>query len=60
MYNKFFQLDVEDIDIIEQSLRDMISGSEDHDQIKKIHDLLGRLHQQKVWYRPNQAVYVGG
>lgn len=29
----------------------------DH-KIKQIHRLLGRLHNQKIWYRPKQ--YVGG
>ncbi|MFK7752908.1 MAG: hypothetical protein AB8B51_10180 [Sedimentitalea sp.] len=25
-----------------------------------IHDLLGRLHNQKVFYRPQKAAYIGG
>ena len=30
-------------------------------QIDELRDLLGRLHNQKVWYRPKgQATYVGG
>lgn len=28
-------------------------------EISEIRDLLGRIHNQKVWYRPN-GVYVGG
>ena len=27
--------------------------------IKHIHRLLGKLHNQKIWYRPKQR-YVGG
>jgi hypothetical protein len=27
-------------------------------KIKQIHNLLGRLHNKKIWYRPKQ--YVGG
>ena len=30
-------------------------------QIDDLRDLLGRLHNQKVWYRPKgEATYVGG
>ena len=30
-------------------------------QIDELRDLLGRLHNQKVWYRPKgEATYVGG
>lgn len=30
------------------------------DEIRKIHDLLGRLHNQKVFYRPKAAPYISG
>jgi len=29
-------------------------------QIREIAGLLGRLHNQKVFYRPKRGVYVGG
>lgn len=29
-------------------------------KVRRIHDLLGRLHNQKVFYRPKSAPYVGG
>ena len=30
-------------------------------QINELRDLLGRLHNQKVWYRPKgEATYIGG
>ena len=30
-------------------------------QIDELRDLLGRLHNQKVWYRPkSEGTYVGG
>jgi len=30
-------------------------------QIAEMRDLLGRLHNQKIWYRPKNAVtYIGG
>ncbi len=28
--------------------------------VRQIHDLLGRLHNQKVFYRPRQGAYIGG
>ncbi len=28
--------------------------------MRQIHDLLGRLHNQKVFYRPKNAPYVSG
>lgn len=28
--------------------------------MRRIHDLLGRLHNQKVFYRPKTMPYVGG
>ena len=29
-------------------------------EIKAIHNLLGKLHNQKNWYRPTTDVYVSG
>ncbi len=30
-------------------------------KIAELRDLLGRLHNQKIWYRPkNAATYIGG
>ncbi|WP_104017677.1 hypothetical protein [Roseovarius nitratireducens] len=28
--------------------------------LRRIHDLLGRLHNQKVFYRPRRGAYIGG
>ena len=28
--------------------------------VRRIHDLLGRLHNQKVFYRPKSSAYIGG
>lgn len=45
---------------------DAISGSVDaepeeiDEELKDITGLLGRLHNQKVFYRPKTGVYVGG
>ncbi|NCQ24690.1 MAG: hypothetical protein COW54_06995 [Rhodobacteraceae bacterium CG17_big_fil_post_rev_8_21_14_2_50_63_15] len=30
------------------------------DTLRQIHDLLGRLHNQKVFYRPRHGAYIGG
>ena len=69
--NLKFNLSVEDIDIIERALtakagrRGMrLMQGEDNEQLKQemrdIQNLLGRLHEQKVWYRPKDDTYVGG
>lgn len=49
----------------------MLDGTAQHDKardrhdetdgtMRRIHDLLGRLHNQKVFYRPRRGAYVGG
>lgn len=51
--NKNFELSIEDIELIENSLRKM-------DQTREISDLLGKIHNQKNWYRPKSDSYVSG
>ena len=71
--NDLFELTVEDIELIEASLRHAhgslllelpgtaeVSKSDREVTQRKIQDLLGRLHNQKVFYRPKNKVYVGG
>ena len=70
--NTKFNLSVNDIEIIESALRakagrrgmKILTGDGDAEQLKKeaeeIMNLLGRLHQQKIWYRPKEQTYVGG
>ena len=69
--NKMFELSIEDIEIIESALRAKagrrgmrIMRGEDEEQLRKemkqLNDLLGRLHEQKNWYRPKDDTYVGG
>jgi hypothetical protein len=69
--NRKFDLSVQDIDIIERALtakagrRGMrLMQGEDNEQLKQemqaIQNLLGRLHEQKNWYRPKDGTYVGG
>ena len=70
--NKKFELTIEDIEIIETALnakidrrtrRAIVDEEADREKIldeaNKIRDLLGRLHNQKNWYRPNDR-YIGG
>lgn len=72
-YNDMFELSVEDMDLIEQALRLAITvnstnpgedaNADEQDRetsIRKMHDLLGRLHDQKIFYRPKSGAYIGG
>jgi hypothetical protein len=67
-FNTQFELSVSDMDLIEEALRasklaktqaDIKARSQD-DDVRQIHDLLGRLHNQKTFYRPSKGTYVGG
>ena len=73
-YNRNFDLTLADIDLIEAALRvvkrdlslgregarallpQVEGGSHEHE----INDLLGRLHNQKIFYRPTDEPYVSG
>ena len=57
--NTQFKLTVEDIDTIEKALRDYTRNVKDSDQ-REIQKVLGKLHNQKNWYRPKTNTYVGG
>ena len=81
-YNKNFELDVRDIELIEQGLNlklsklsvqrqthidstivpeaELASVKEIDQQIQEIRDLLGRIHNQKIWYRPKDRTYISG
>ncbi len=66
-YNKTFELSVEDLDLIEEALRrnktelTLEKASDDTAPVaRRIHDLLGRLHNQKTFYRPRSGAYVSG
>lgn len=71
--NDLFELTVEDIELIESSLRHAYgalslelpgatdgSKSDRNATQRRIQELLGRLHNQKIFYRPKNKVYVGG
>lgn len=72
-YNDMFELSVEDMDLIETALRGLAASqslarpdetnddkSDRENTLRRIHDLLGKLHDQKVFYRPKDRVYLGG
>lgn len=75
-YNRNFQLTINDVDMIEDALRargrelgQTRAALNPADQqglqaidadLKAGEDLLGRLHNQKIFYRPRNTVYVGG
>ena len=72
--NDLFKLTVNDIELIELALQGKISrralsvaldpdsvyAAELQDEINKMRDLLGRLHNQKVWYIPKDGRFQGG
>ncbi len=60
-----------DIEVIEQALRAKagrrgiaIASGNYSDELRKemleIQELLGKIHDQKVWYRPKEKTYVSG
>ncbi|WP_372990466.1 hypothetical protein [Sulfitobacter sp.] len=74
-HNRNFELTIEDIDLIEAALHvtkrdlsmDALNGTQamlpadaTEDSLRKIDDLLGRLHNQKIFYRPAKGTYLGG
>jgi hypothetical protein len=69
--NTTFTLSVKDMKIIEDALRNKlmrrsqrILEGEDPEilltEAKEINELLGRLHNQKAWYRPSKGIFVSG
>jgi hypothetical protein len=68
--NKSFDLNIRDIEIIESALRAKAgrrglaiaqgdSSTQLHQEMMEIQELLGRIHNQKNWYRPSDK-WVGG
>jgi len=69
--NLKFDLSVRDIEVIEHALRAkagrrgiaIASGNYSEElrrEMLEIQELLGKLHDQKVWYRPKEKTYVSG
>lgn len=73
-YNKTFELTPDDLDLIESSLLEkqrklssqVVGNKAANDdcpaseQLREMHELLGRLHNQKKFYRPKSGAYVSG
>jgi len=68
--NNNFELSVRDVEIIESALRGKAGrrglaiaegtvSKQLHEEMREIQELLGRIHQQKVWYRPKGFVPGG-
>ncbi len=68
-YNDRFEIGLEEMDLIEDALRDRVKSLSDarddrarlanERKLRSVKSLLGRLHNQKVFYRPKQG-YIGG
>ena len=68
-YNRQFDLDMADVDVIETALRERVkslssvrmeqANLDSERELRAIKGLLGRLHNQKVFYRPKTG-YIGG
>lgn len=50
--NTHFKLSVRDLELIEDALHKV-------EQTSEVRELLGKLHNQKIWYRP-RGTYVSG
>jgi hypothetical protein len=74
-YNPNFELTISDIDLIEAALhvtkrdlsmssiectQEIMPADETMETLRKVDDLLGRLHNQKIFYRPTKGTYLGG
>jgi hypothetical protein len=61
-YNRNFDLSRQDLELIEAALRNATTRetSEVDIDLRAAHELLGRLHNQKIFYRPKDKVYISG
>jgi hypothetical protein len=81
-YNRSFDLDIHDLELIEKALHaklnklatnrltivestikpeaELESVKRIDAEMKEINNLLGKLHNQKRWFRPIDKVYVSG
>jgi len=57
-YNTKFDLTPDDMDLIETALRN--ATTDETIDPRDAQDLLGRLHNQKIFYRPKDRVYISG
>ncbi len=73
-YNRKFDLNLTDVDMLEAALnvvkRDLSLGRkgalallpdvEGGNHVREIDELLGRIHNQKVFFRPKDEPYISG
>jgi hypothetical protein len=59
-YNTEFTLDLNDMNLIEAALRFSAKSQAEHVDPVAANNLLGRLHNQKNFYRPKDGIYVSG
>jgi hypothetical protein len=68
--NKQFELSIRDIEVIESALRAKAGrrglaiaqgdvSVQLHEEMREIQTLLGKIHDQKVWYKPKEFVPGG-
>ena len=69
--NKQFELTIRDIEVIESALRAKAGrrglaiamgdvSTQLHAEMTEIQQLLGRIHNQKNWYKPKDNRFQGG
>lgn len=72
-YNKSFDLNLQELDMIEHSMhyrmkrlssrlltvKKETSKAAIHEELANINELLGKIHNQKEWYRPS-GTYISG
>lgn len=72
--NKSFDIDVRELQVIEHALNKILDRQlkeridsqnttiqiQAERSIKEIRALLGSLHNQKTWFRPNDRIYISG
>lgn len=58
-YNTTFELNIEEIELIEAALRSLQREGNVPDS-SSINALLGRLHNQKIFFRPRDGAYISG
>ena len=60
-YNTRFTLSLADLELIEAALRLSVTVDRpDRIDAKAASELLGRLHDQKIFFRPKDGVYISG
>lgn len=58
-YNTRFDLTLKDMELIEAALQSAAANDDHAADPKDINDLLGRLHNQKIFFRP-KGQYISG